>query len=330
LGKRGPLHGSRSFWHRARAHRVAPRVRAWAAPGIASAGVGGASLQAFPGFKAGMTRVVFVDDSESLTKGQEVSRAVTVVETPPVFVYSAVFYEATPFGLRRMGEVVAPNAPKDASRVKPNAKKTKKIIEDFEKRSSEIAEVRVVVCMQPRKAGVGNKTPNLFEVAVGGKTPAEQLAAAAALLGKELRVADVLKEGAFVDAIAVTTGYGWQGVVKRFGVSLNPRKATKSRRHGGSIGAERQAKVSFRVPRAGQMGFHRRTERAKRVMRILHDAKEVSETGAIAHYGLLRGDYLMVEGSLPGPSKRLVVFRKPLRHFAEKKPDIKLVVKQKA
>lgn len=289
-----------------------------------------AGLQAFPGFKAGMTRVIFVDDSESLTKGQEVSRAVTIVEMPPVFVYSVVVYEATPFGLKRIGEVVAPNAPKEAKRVKPSAKKTKRIIEDFEKRASEIACVRVLLCTQPRKAGIGNKTPNFFEVAIGGKTPAEQLAAAAALLGKEVRVADVLKEGALVDAIAVTTGYGWQGVVKRFGVSLNPRKATKSRRHGGSIGAERQAKVSYRIPRAGQMGFHRRTERAKRVMRVLHDAREVSETGAIAHYGLLKGDFVVVEGSLPGPSKRLVVLRKPLRHFAEKKPEIKLIVKLKA
>ena len=277
-----------------------------------------------------MTRVIMVDDSESLTKGQEVSKAVTIVETPPVFVYSVVFYEATPFGLRRMGEVVATNAPKEAQRVKPSAKKTKRIIEDFEKRVSEIGEVRVLVCTQPRKSGVGNKTPDFFEVAIGGKTATEQLAAAAALLGKEVKVSDVFKDGVIVDAIAVTTGYGWQGVVKRFGVALNPRKATKSRRHGGSIGPERQAKVSYRVPRAGQMGFHRRTERVKRVMRVLHDGHEVSETGAIAHYGLLRGDFVIMEGSLPGPSKRLIVFRKPLRHFAEKKPDIKLVIKQNA
>jgi len=269
-----------------------------------------------------------VDDSEAMTKGQEVSRAVTVVETPPVFVYSVVFYEATPFGLKRMGEVVAPNAPKEAARVKPNTKKTKKIIEDFEKRVSEIAEVRVTLCTQPRKSGVGNKTPNFFESAVGGKTPAEQLAAAAAILGKEVKVGDVLKDGSLVDAIAVTTGYGWQGVVKRMGVALGPRKATKSRRHGGSLGAERPAKISYRIPRAGQMGFHRRTERGKRVMRVLHDAKEVSENGAIAHYGLLRGDYLLMEGSIPGPSKRLIVFRKPLRHFVEKKPELKLIVKQ--
>ncbi|MEM0475304.1 MAG: 50S ribosomal protein L3 [Candidatus Norongarragalinales archaeon] len=325
MGKRGPLRGSRAFWHRARARRIAPRVRAWAAPNAAGGG-----LQAFPGFKAGMTRVLMIDDSESLTKGQEISRAVTIVETPPVFVYSVVFYEQTPFGLKRMGEVVAPNAPKQARRVKPSAKKTKRIIEDFEKRASEIACVRVLLCTQPWKAGVGNKTPQFFECAVGGKTPAEQLAAAAALLGKEVRVNDVFKEGALADAIAVTKGYGWQGVVRRFGVSLGPRKASKARRHGGAIGAERQAKVSYRVPRAGQTGFHRRTERAKRIMRIMHDSKEVSETGAIAHYGALRGDYLLVEGSLPGPSKRLVVLRKPLRHFPEKKPDIKLIVKQKA
>ncbi len=274
--------------------------------------------------------MIMVDDSESMTKGQEISRAVTVVETPPAFVCSVVFYESTPFGLKRMGEVVAMNAPKETQRVKPAAKKTKKIIEDFEKRISEIGEVRVTLCSQPRKSGVGNKTPNFFECSIGGKTPAEQLAAAAALLGKEVRVGDVLKEGTVVDAIAVTTGYGWQGVVKRMGVALNPRKATKSRRHGGSIGAERQAKVNYRVPRAGQMGFHRRTERVKRVMRVLHDAKEVSETGAIAHYGLLKGDYLIVEGSLPGPSKRLIVLRKPLRHFVEKKPDIKLIIKQNA
>jgi large subunit ribosomal protein L3 len=64
------------------------------------------------------------------------------------------------------------------------------------------------------------------------------------------------------------------------------------------------------------------------VLRVLHDAKEVSNTGALAHYGVLRGDYLLIEGSVPGPSTRLVVLRKPLRHFAEKKPEIKLIVKQ--
>ena len=152
------------------------------------------------------------------------------------------------------------------------------------------------------------KTPDVFEIALGGSVE-EQLNSASNFIGKELNAKDVFAEGESVDAVAVTTGKGWQGVVKRYGVALNIRKATKSRRHGGSIGPERQAKVMYTVPRAGQTGFHKRTERAKRIVKISDDAKILP---VFSHYGIVKGSFVAVKGSIPGPVKRFIMLRKEL------------------
>jgi ribosomal protein L3 len=108
-------------------------------------------------------------------------------------------------------------------------------------------------------------------------------------------------------------------------VALNPRKATKSRRHGGALGAERQGKVMYTVPRAGQMGFHRRTEKNKRVMLIGDAAKaaQVVPKGGFPHFGVIKGDFIIMEGSLAGPVKRVLRFRKALSGKQARKPQIK-------
>ena len=69
MGVRGPRRGSLAFWHRQRAKRMVPRVRAW------NFKVKG--LSGFAGYKAGMVHVIMVDDSNSPTKGQEVSKALS-------------------------------------------------------------------------------------------------------------------------------------------------------------------------------------------------------------------------------------------------------------
>jgi len=323
LGEKAPKRGSRAFWHRKRAPRLVPRIRSW--PSGASVGKG---LLGFAGFKAGMTHVLMVDDSESPTKGQEVTRAATILEVPPLFVYAVVAYENTPYGLKAFAQVSAPNAPKHFSKVLPIAKKNANSFEEIEKNASRLSEVRVLAFTQPDKAGFGSKKPQLLEIGVGGSNAVEKLAVAREFLGKEVSFNQVFSEGDFVDVIAVTKGKGWQGVVKRFGVALNPRKASKARRHGGSIGGERQAKVFYTVPRAGQTGFHRRTEFNKRILKISKDAGEVSRSGAIAHYGKLRSEFILLEGSIPGSSKRIVRLRKPLFKSVSKKPELKMIIKQ--
>lgn len=312
MGKKGPKRGSRAYWHRKRASSMAPRIRAWPTEGK--------GMQGFAGYKVGMAHVLMTEYKESPYKGQEISKAVTFVLTPPLYAYAVVAYQLTPYGWKIVGEVPAVGAPKELARMRPVAKKTQKTFESIANADA----YRLITFTQPHKTGF-KKTPEVLEIALGG-TPAEALEYAKGVLGKEVAFKDVYKEGDATDVVAVTKGHGWEGVVKRFGVALNPRKATGARRHGGALGGETQAKVMFTVPRAGQMGFHRRTERNKRVLAISEDAKAYQPKSGFAHFGNLTGTFAMIEGSLPGPSKRLIRFRKPLQSQSAAKIELKQVV----
>lgn len=316
LGKHGPRRGSLGFWHRSRARDVVPRVRAW---NLSSKG-----LLGLAGYKAGMTHVVMVDDSESPLKGQRVTKAVTVIEVPAFFIYSIVGYEKSVGGLRKVVEVVAGNVPKELRRAITVAKKAGELSK-LDSLADKLAEVRVIACTLPKNSGLGKKTPEVFELAIGGNVK-EQVEFAKGILGKrDLKARDVLQEGEYVDAIAVSRGKGWQGVVKRRGVSLNIHKATKTRRHGGSIGPEKQAKVMYTIPRAGQMGFHHRVDHDKRVLKVGSAASEVTPSGGFSHYGNLKNEFLLLEGSVPGPSKRLIKLRKAMSGKQAKKPSVQYV-----
>jgi large subunit ribosomal protein L3 len=63
----------------------------------------------------------------------------------------------------------------------------------------------------------------------------------------------------------------------------------------------------------GQMGYHQRTEYNKRILKISSDTDEINPSGGFVNYGLVRGDYVLIKGSVPGPSKRLVRLREPTR-----------------
>lgn len=310
MGKSGPRAGSMAYWHRARANRVVPRIKSWGTNG---------GIQGFPAYKAGMTHAVVVEDDTSPFKGQEVVWPVTILEVPPVFVYAVTVWEKTPYGIKALGQVDSKAHPKQLKRAITPTKKEKSF-DELKKFGDRIVDVRLLCCTQPWKIGLKHK-PDVFELGMGGSV-AEKLEKAGALLGKELGVKDVFQEGETVDSISVTKGKGWQGVVKRYGVSLNIRKASKSRRHGGSIGPERQAKVMYTIPRSGQMGYHKRTERNKRIVKISDDAKVLAP---FDNYGVVSGSFIAVKGSIPGPQKRFVLLRKLL---SVKTPVKALDVKQ--
>jgi large subunit ribosomal protein L3 len=293
---------------------MVPRVRAWSGRGQ--------GLDGFAGYKAGMVQISMVDDTESPSKGQTIVQPVTVIEVPPVFVYGVIGYSQTTNGLKAVCEASATGLPKESKRTITAPKKPSKTIADLEKIVDSLSEVRVRAITQPIKSGLGKKTPETMEIAVCGKDAKEQLEYAKTILGKEVKFSDVFKEGDTADIIAVTKGFGWQGVVKRHGVALNIHKASQARRHGGSIGPERQGKVMFTVPRAGQMGFHRRVDRNKRVMKIATDAKGVTPKGGFPNYGLLNAEYALVLGSISGPAKRVVRLRKSILENPVKKPQV--------
>jgi len=88
------------------------------------------------------------------------------------------------------------------------------------------------------------------------------------------------------------------------------------------IGAWHPSRVRFSVPRAGQNGYHHRTEINKKILKIgkMGDAKtefdltdkKITPMGGFPHYGVVNEDYLMIKGSCPGVRKRVITLRKSL------------------
>jgi large subunit ribosomal protein L3 len=266
------------------------------------------------GYKAGMTHVEYVDTTESPTKGQAIVSAATVIEVPPLFVYGVRCYDTA----KSIGDIVT----SDANVMKTlNVKKYEvKPVDE-----AKVKDVRLLVYAQPDKTGTGKKHPECMELGLGGKDAKEKLEYAKSLLGKELRAKDVFKSGEVVDIIAVTKGKGWQGAVKRFGTSIQRPKATGKRRHVGTLGQWHPAYVLYTIPQAGQTGYHTRTELNKLILRLGENGSEITPAGGFTGYGVVKNDFVVVKGSIPGPVKRLVKLRLGVRGKALKEPAVSFV-----
>ena len=289
------------FWPRKRAKRIYPRIRSFdlSKPGLAG----------FAGYKAGMTHVIATDTHKhSLTKGEEISIPVTVVECPPIRIFSVRFYKHSVYGARVVKELrVADNK---LLQLKVTKAKSIKSPKDLEAVSEGYDDVSVVVYTQPHLTGK-KKKPELFELKLGGSLD-EKLSFIKEYLDKDIRVSDVFKEGDFVDVHAVTKGKGYQGPVKRFGISLRSHKSEKTKRGPGSLGPwNAHAHILFRVAHAGQMGFHQRIQFNNQILKISDNPEEVNPKGGFVNYGLVKSDYILVKGSLPGSKKRLLLFTLP-------------------
>jgi large subunit ribosomal protein L3 len=272
-------------------------------------------LLGFAGYKAGMTHITWIDDSESPSKGTEVFSAATVIECPPITVYGIRGY--------KNGKVFGDMLTTD-DKILQHLGISKKPEKKFS--ASDVDSVFVLAFTRPDLAGFGKKKPERMEIAVGGKDAAEQLEYASSLLGKEVKASEIFKAGEFVDAVAITKGKGWQGPVKRFGVAQQRRKATGKRRHIGTLGAWHPGYVQYTVPMAGQMGYHKRTELNKRIMKI-GNAPEINPKGGFPHYGIIKNEFILVKGSVAGPCKRLIRLRRAVRKQAApaKAPDIRYI-----
>jgi len=195
----------------------------------------------------------------------------------------------------------------------PDPEKAFKVIEEALAKGK-LAELRAIVATQPRLvSGVPKKKPDIMEIKIGGGDLKEQFEYAKQILGHEVPVTDVFKEGQLVDVIAVTKGKGWAGAVKRWGIKILPRKTRKGRRRVGALGPWHPARVLYTVPRPGQLGYHQRTEFNKRILKIGFNGEEVTPKGGFLRYGIVRNTYVMLKGSVPGPAKRLIRLRYPAR-----------------
>ncbi|MDA4119593.1 MAG: 50S ribosomal protein L3, partial [Thaumarchaeota archaeon] len=78
------------------------------------------------------------------------------------------------------------------------------------------------------------------------------------------------------------------------------------------------AAVMYTVPRAGQMGFHQRTETGKRILLVGNaTSNPITPAGGFEHFGNVAGDYAVVGGSVPGPASRFVMVRLKVRGFSK-------------
>ncbi len=304
-----PRRGSLAYWPRCRAARIYPKLETVPSDKLKVLG--------FAGYKVGMTQCILVDNRKGAqTFGQEVAKPVTVLECPPLKVLGFRLYGKTVKGLKALTEVWTKELPKQIDRkIVPGEFNTEEMLKGAEGAIKGASTIRLIVSTQPKSTGVGKKTQEVFEVEVGGKDAGEKLGYAKGLLGKDVKVSDIFKEGELIDTIAVTKGKGMQGPVKRFGVRIQDRHAKKKFRHVGAIGAQVPRKVKHTVAMAGQMGFQTRTEYNKKVIRIGSDAKELNPSSGFTGYGLVKSDFVLVEGSVQGARKRLVMLRHPVRPY---------------
>ena len=294
-----PKAGSRAFWPRKRAKRIYPTVRTKSTEKEAKP-------LSFAAYKAGMTQVAFISTSGS-AKGQEIVNAATVLDCPPLVVAGYKVYKRSPYGLFEKTAVMAEKLDKNLSRKTsvPNKPKQKDVKEEG------LDEVRLLVHTKPRDAGIGKKRPELFEIDLSGDVKAK-LAYAKGKLGQELKPEEVFKKGEYIDVRAISTGKGFQGPVKRFGIKVRSRKSKGKMRHLGTMGPHTPNRVMPGIiAQAGQMGFQARTEYNKRVLQI--GKGNVTPKGGFLRYGVVEGPYMLLEGSVPGPKKRLIMLRKGLR-----------------
>ena len=302
-----PKKGSRGYSPRKRARNETPKFSSW------PESQDGPRIQGFAGYKAGMSHAFIIDyRPSSTTSGQEVQVPITIIETPPMKVIAVKFYRRDAYGFKTMGQIWAKKLDKELSRRVPVPKKgagTKADIKEVE-----VEDVRILVQTMPKiVSGIPKKSPELMETRIGGGTISERIEYAKGLLGKDIEIGDFVKDGQMVDVAAVTTGKGFQGHTKRWGVKLLDHKNSKHRRMIGTLGPKSPGYVRPTVPQAGQMGYHQRTEYNKRVLKIGEDGSEITPNGGFLHYGVVNNSYIILHGSVPGPIKRLIRLRDATR-----------------
>lgn len=289
-----PRKGSLQYWPRKRAKKFLPRVN-WDA--INSQKL----LKGFICYKAGMMSAAVKDNTaDSMTKGKEIVVPVTVLECPSMKIFSVRFYK---YG-KVLSEVLNDNVDKEMKKKIKLPKKAIKKIEEIK----EYDDISIIVYSQVKKTNL-KKTPDMVEIGLQGSVE-EKLNFVKENLGKEISVLDFFEKGQLVDLKGLTKGKGLQGPVRRFGITLKSHKSEKGVRRPGSLGPWHPARVSFRVPMAGQLGMFTRTTYNNKIIDL---GKAEDKFKGMKKYGDVKTDYIVVKGSIQGPSKRQLVITAPLR-----------------
>ncbi len=320
-----PRRGSLAYLPKGRAQSMEARIRSWPKQTFEEP-----KLLAHAGFKAGCIQIVSIDDREKTPNfGKQLVSLGTVIVTPPMLIIGMRGYTKNHNGQHADFDVFAKDLPKEISRI---LKKTEgNDLESIQNSIGKIHDLFAVVAVIPRHSNLEQKKPYVFEIAVQGGTIEKQFTFLKELLGKKIKIEQVFESGATVDTAAITKGKGWEGPITRWGVKKKQHKSRKSVREVGSLGPISPQYVMYTVPRAGQRGFHQRTEYDKRIMILSNTEKnefKINPAGGFKHFGFVNGDYVVLKGSVPGTYRRLIKLRSQIRNIPKKiiKPNILEVV----
>lgn len=294
--KRSPRKGSLQFWPRKRVRKFLPSVN-WKA--INS----GKNLKGFICYKAGMVSAFVKDETQhSMTKGKKIVTPATILECPSMKIFSVRFYKNSEVAK----EILNKNLDKELKRKLKLPKNSDGNVDII--KSDDYDDVKIIAYSNVKKTNIKN-VPDLTEIGLSG-TKEEKINFIKENLGKEISVLDVFEKGQVVDLRGLTKGKGLSGPVKRFGIQLKQHKSEKGQRRPGSLGPWHPARVTFRVPQAGQLGMFTRIVYNNKVIDI---GKSEGKFKNIKNFGDVKTDYIIVRGSIQGPAKRQLLITAPLR-----------------
>jgi large subunit ribosomal protein L3e len=342
-----PRHGSLGFLPKKRSRRHRGKVKAFPKDDPKQP----VHLTAFLGYKAGMTHILReVDRPGSKVHKKEVVEAVTIIEAPPMVVVGVIGYIDTPHGPRSLKTIFAEHLSdecrrrfyknwyrskkkafsKSAAKWHDEAGK-KEIEKDFAKMKKYCSSIRIIAHTQMKLMNRRQKKAHIIEIQLNGGTIADKVDFARNHFERQIPLDAVFAQDEMIDVIGVTKGKGFKGVTSRWHTRKLQRKTHKGLRKVACIGAWHPSRVSFSVARAGQKGYHHRTEINKKIYRIGKvksvDGKElknnasteydttekmITPMGGFPHYGEVKQDFLMIRGCCMGPKKRVITLRKSL------------------
>jgi len=309
-------------------------------------------LTAFLGYKAGMTHIVReANRPGSKVNKKDIVEAVTIIETPPMVAVGLVGYIKTPRGLRALKTVWAQHLSEECKRrfYKNWSKSKKKAFtkaslkwkdevgkKEIEKDLAQIKKycevVRLIAHTQQKLLRKRQKKAHIMEIQLNGGSVADKVDYAYGMFEKTVPIMDVFAKNEMIDLIGVTKGKGFKGVTSRWHTKKLPRKTHKGLRKVACIGAWHPSRIQYTVARAGQKGYHHRTEINKKIYDIKlgyhkkdgvlvknnaateYDTTDkcINPMGGFPHYGMVKQDFVMIKGCCIGPKKRVLTLRKSL------------------
>ena len=319
-----PRRGSMAFYPRVRARSLESRIRTWSDPKLEKS-----SLLGFAGYKVTNLNVLSVDDREKTPNyGKNLMNSSTLIATPPLKIIGIRAYAETAYGKNAILDAFAKDNDKYLSK-KASFKYKEGKLDEINAHIDKIKHVVAIVSSYPATASLSQKKPFVWEIPIGGKDTKTKIDYVVSNFGKEVNIKDVFETGQFIDISAITRGKGIEGPITRFGVKRKQHKSRKSVRALGTLGPISPAVVTYTVPRQGQRGFHQRTEYNKRILIISNSEKDndfkINPDGGFEHFGMIKNDYIIVKGSVPGVPKRLVKMRFPIRTVGKKIVEPKVV-----